>query len=71
MDLYGTMKERAIGAIRSQYAIHALDWIFAQPIFRSIDFVTDAAIPKPTGDGAIGDAQMFVDRSPSSGFVVH
>ncbi len=47
-DLYGTMKERVIGATRSQYAIHALDWIFAQPTFKSSDFVTDAAMPRPT-----------------------
>ncbi len=48
MDLYGTMKERVIGATRSQYAIHALDWIFSQPIFRSTAFATGTAIPKPT-----------------------
>ena len=37
-----------MGATRSRYAIHVLDWIFAYPIFRSTDFVTGAAIPKPT-----------------------
>ena len=46
VNLYDTMKEPVIAATRSQYAIHALDWIFSQPIFNSIDFITGAAIPK-------------------------
>jgi hypothetical protein len=33
---------------RSQYVVHALDWIFARPIFSSSDFVAEARIPAPT-----------------------
>lgn len=33
---------------RSQYSIHALDWIFERPIFKSSDFVASAGIPEPT-----------------------
>ena len=33
---------------RSQYAIHALDWIFERPIFKTSDFVAGAGIPEPT-----------------------
>ena len=48
IGLHRDMKDRVIAATRSRYAIYALDWIFARPIFRSTDFVTDASIPKPT-----------------------
>lgn len=33
---------------RSHYAIHALDWIFERPIFKSSDFITAAVIPENT-----------------------
>jgi DNA-binding IclR family transcriptional regulator len=33
---------------RSQYALRALGWIFAQPIFRAPDFIERAGIPAPT-----------------------
>ncbi len=48
IDLYNAMKVRMIDLTRSQYAIYALDWIFERPIFRSADFVSQAAIPAPT-----------------------
>ena len=48
IDLYNAMKVRTIDLTRSQYAIYALDWIFERPIFRSADFVSQAAIPAPT-----------------------
>ena len=48
IDLYNAMKIRTIDLTRSQYAIYALDWIFERPIFRSADFVSQAAIPAPT-----------------------
>ncbi len=48
LNLYEDMKSRVTGLTRSRYAIHALDWIFQYPIFRSIDFVTKALIPEPT-----------------------
>ena len=48
VGLYDGMKERVADLTRSHYAIRALDWIFAHPIFRSTLFVADADIPSPT-----------------------
>ena len=48
IDLYDRMKGRVTELTRSQYAIRALDWIFAYPIFTSTHFVHDAGIPAPT-----------------------
>ena len=48
VDLYEAMKDRVFDLARSRYAIHALDWIFGTPIFRSTDFVAAAGIPAPT-----------------------
>jgi Fic family protein len=48
LGLYEGMKPRVVEVTRSQYAIHALDWIFAHPIFRSSHFVRDAGIPEAT-----------------------
>lgn len=48
LDLYSEMKQRIVEITRSQYAIRALDWMFARPIFASSDFTEDTGIPKPT-----------------------
>ncbi len=48
LRLYEDMKERVVSLTRSQYAMHALDWIFKRPIFKSTDFVNMAGIPRPT-----------------------
>ena len=48
IDLYDSMKTRVDDLTHSRYAIRALDWIFERPIFRSVDFVTAAAIPGST-----------------------
>jgi len=48
LTLYGRMKARFTDLTHSQYAIHALDWVFERPIFKSSDFVHGAQIPKPT-----------------------
>ena len=45
LDLYEGMKRRVAEMTRSQYAIHALDWIFGQPIFKGSDFVARSGIP--------------------------
>ena len=42
------MKPKIAESTRSQYAIHALDWIFERPIFKSSDFVAHVRIPDPT-----------------------
>ena len=48
LELYEQLKTRVATATRSQYANHALDWIFKQPIFSSRDFVQAVGIPRPT-----------------------
>ncbi len=48
LDLYDKMKDRIAKMTRSRYTIHALDWIFERPIFRSTDFAVAVNIPKST-----------------------
>lgn len=48
LDLYNRMKAHFVELTHSQYAIHALDWIFERPIFKSSDFINSSSIPKPT-----------------------
>jgi len=54
LELYDRMKIRFAELTHSQYAIHALDWVFERPIFKSSDFVRSANIPKPTAFKIIG-----------------
>jgi len=48
LALYESMKPRLRELTRSQYVVHALDWMFERPIFKSSDFVDSAGIPVPT-----------------------
>ncbi len=48
LTLYSELRDLVVEAIPSQYSGRALDWIFNRPIFRSIDFVNGAEIPKST-----------------------
>ncbi len=48
LDLYNRMKVLFAEKTHSQYAIHALDWVFERPIFKSSDFVGSGNIPRPT-----------------------
>lgn len=48
LGLYERMKHEVADSTHSQYAIHALDWIFERPIFKSSDFIASAGIPEPT-----------------------
>ena len=48
LDLYEAMKPRVAEMTHSQYSIHALDWMFEHPIFKTTDFVSGAGIPSPT-----------------------
>ncbi len=48
LSLYEAMKRKMVELTRSQYAIHALDWIFGRPIFKSSDFIASAGIPGNT-----------------------
>lgn len=54
LDLHEELKHRLPEMTRSQYAVRALDWIFARPIFRAPDFIKDAGIPSPTARRFIG-----------------
>ncbi len=48
LGLYNSLKIRMPEITHSQYAIHAMEWIFDRPIFRGNAFVGDAKIPEPT-----------------------
>jgi Fic family protein len=48
LELYEGMQRRVAEVTRSQYAVHALQWIFQRPIFRTSDFVVGAGIPAQT-----------------------
>jgi len=54
LDLYERMKRELAEMTHSQYAIHALDWLFAVPIFRSTDFIGRTGIPGPTARRFLG-----------------
>lgn len=48
LKLYNDKKSELVALTHSRYSLHALDWIFEQPIFSSSDFVGSANIPAPT-----------------------
>lgn len=54
LELHGSLKLRLPEMTRSQYAVHALEWLFARPIFRASDFVQMAGIPAPTARRFLG-----------------
>jgi len=70
LDLYGSMKPRLRELTRSQYVVHALDWIFERPIFSSTDFVHAANIPAPTAKRflrVLREAGVLRELSPGRG----
>ncbi|MGV7931037.1 MAG: Fic family protein [Spirochaetota bacterium] len=48
IDLYNESLRMIPDIVRSQYTVHALNWIFTRPIFKSSDFVASAGIPSAT-----------------------
>ncbi|MDE0463420.1 MAG: Fic family protein [Caldilineaceae bacterium] len=48
LTLYSELRDQIVEETPSQFSGRALDWIFHKPIFRSIDFVNSAGIPKST-----------------------
>jgi Fic family protein len=48
LRLYENKKIQVVQLTRSQYAIHALDYLFARPIFKASDFTCCRDIPEPT-----------------------
>lgn len=70
LELYAELKPKIIELTRSQYAIHALDWMFARPIFRSTDFFANAGIPRPTARNILAklkEEQFLREVDPGSG----
>jgi Fic family protein len=58
LALYNRLKDWIVDAARSQYAVRALDWMFARPIFRSADFVRAVDIPQPTAQRIVRVARQ-------------
>ena len=48
LGLYEAQKNRIVELTHSQYAIHALDFVFARPIFKASDFTNCGDISTPT-----------------------
>ncbi len=48
LELYEKKKQQIVDLTHSQYAIHALDFIFSRPVFSSTDFSSVNEVPKPT-----------------------
>ncbi len=70
LALYNERKDWIAELTRSQYAVRALDWFFAQPIFKTSDFVAGAGIPKPTAARIIRevrDAGLLKELRSASG----
>lgn len=54
LNLYENKKGEVVGLLHSQYAIHALDYIFEHPIFKSSDFTNSGGIPSPSAKRILG-----------------
>jgi Fic family protein len=70
LELYNRKKSEMVEQTHSQYAIHALDWMFQRPIFSSSDFVKSSAIPKPTASRILAilkEHHMLKELQPGRG----
>lgn len=70
LALYAQKKEWIVEETHSQYAVRALDWFFARPIFKTTDFIRNAGIPKPTAERIVRvtrDSGMLVEIRSSAG----
>lgn len=70
LSLYRRRKDWIVDVTRSQYAVRALDWMFARPIFKSSDFVATADIPRPTANRivrVVREQGLLKDLRPASG----
>lgn len=47
-ELYETMKQRFADTLSSKWSVKALDFVFANPVFRNSKFTHKAGIPRPT-----------------------
>lgn len=48
LDLYEHMKQRIVEITHSQFALQAIDALFAAPVFRSSEFIRKSEIPRQT-----------------------
>lgn len=70
LALYEDLKPKVAEWTHSQYAIHAQDWIFGRPIFRSTQFIADAQIPKATARRLLNELKengLLREISPGRG----
>jgi Fic family protein len=56
LALYQEKKDWIVELTHSQHAIHALDWLFARPIFKSTDFINSSGIPAPSARRILNEA---------------
>jgi Fic family protein len=54
LEMYDTRKAWIVEESRSQYAIHALDFVFSNPIFSASFFVHESQIPAATARRILG-----------------
>lgn len=57
--LYEEMKHRFGDILGSRYSVHALDFVFTNPVFRNNKFTNNSGIPKPT---AARFARVLLDQ---------
>lgn len=70
LRLYDDLKLRLPEMTRSQYAVNALEWLFAHPIFKASDFVQGAGIPEATARrflGVLKENNIINDLREASG----
>lgn len=70
LALYQHDKDWIAEITRSQYAVRALDWMFARPIFKASDFVEASGIPRATAIRIlrlVRDKGMLTDLRPAAG----
>ena len=70
LSLYNMRKAWIADLTRSQYAVRALDWFFAKPIFKTPDFVETSGIPKATANRIVREvkeAGILVEIRSGSG----
>ncbi len=68
--LYEEMKDRFRDELNSQWSINAVDFVFANPVFRNNQFTSKAGIPSQTASilsRKLQDAGLLVQIAPSSG----
>lgn len=70
LSLYEAKKTQVVDLTHSQYAIHAIDFIFTRPIFKSTDFTNCKQIPSATSKrilSVLRDNDWLKVLRPSSG----